>query len=484
MSYERWGDLLVAGFARRREVRARHGNGIEGVEVEEDGRRLSVLFLSHVPEGLSRHNVLIEVPRGGRQVRAVAMRRSAREDPELEDRLIVELNHRGSAGRYRLRLVERGHGGRPGVEPYRGIDPRFAEASFVFDVDAPLPAITRRPTAAPPPAEEISYLARDFEGLRQLMLDRLAVTLPAFTERHVPDIWITLVELLAYAGDDLSYYEDAVATEAYLQTARQRISIRRHARLVGYRLGDGCSARAWVAVSVSSSVELPLGHVRFAAAGAIADGRPLIDAVPEPPAWLGSLEQFSPLPTGLGATIVGRTRSRQTRRATGRTQALRPAHNEMTLWGWGESDCSLATGATSVALQDGKPSGQSAGAGSRGRARARGDAPTRAATRPGRGRGARPSRSHAQAGRASDRCTRAHRSAVRPAAARGVLGPRGRADVRASGQGRGRTGQPSARQRGPRLAWRGLQRVRRAARRRDCHAQPAWCQLLGSVPRP
>ena len=79
------------------------------------------------------------------------------------------------------------------------------------------------------------------------MLDRLAVTLPAWTERHAPDIWITLVELLAYIGDDLSYYQDAVATEAYLKTARRRVSVRRHARLVDYRLHDGCNARAWVA---------------------------------------------------------------------------------------------------------------------------------------------------------------------------------------------------------------------------------------------
>lgn len=103
-----------------------------------------------------------------------------------------------------------------------------------------MPPIVRRPRRPPPNADEVSYLSRDYEGLRQLMLDRLSVTLPAFTERHVPDLWVTLVELLAYVGDDLSYYEDAVATEAYLQTARRRISIRRHARL----LGTGCTTAA------------------------------------------------------------------------------------------------------------------------------------------------------------------------------------------------------------------------------------------------
>ncbi len=94
---------------------------------------------------------------------------------------------------------------------------------------------------APPP--EINYLAKDYGTFRQLMLDRLALIMPDWRERHVPDLNITLVELLAYVGDYLSYYQDAVATEAYLDTARQRISVRRHARLVDYRLHEGVNAR-------------------------------------------------------------------------------------------------------------------------------------------------------------------------------------------------------------------------------------------------
>ena len=68
--------------------------------------------------------------------------------------------------------------------------------------------------------------------------------MPDWQETHAPDLGVALVELLAYAGDYLSYYQDAVATEAYLGTARQRISVRRHARLVDYRMHEGCNARA------------------------------------------------------------------------------------------------------------------------------------------------------------------------------------------------------------------------------------------------
>ena len=62
----------------------------------------------------------------------------------------------------------------------------------------------------------------------------------------MPYLGIALVELFAYAGDHLSYYQDAVGTEAYLDTARRRTSVRRHVRLVDYPMHDGCNARAWV----------------------------------------------------------------------------------------------------------------------------------------------------------------------------------------------------------------------------------------------
>ena len=67
--------------------------------------------------------------------------------------------------------------------------------------------------------------------------------MPDWRERNPADLGVALVELLAYVGDHLSYRQDAVATEAYLGTARRRVSVRRHARLVDYRMHDGCNAR-------------------------------------------------------------------------------------------------------------------------------------------------------------------------------------------------------------------------------------------------
>jgi predicted phage baseplate assembly protein len=340
----RWGDLAVAGDARRRKLREQDGNGVDGVEVHHDGRRLHVYFFGEVPRGLHPGNIRIDAPRGARPVRAVGLHRADDLDPETEDHLTVELDHPGSAGSYLLRIVERRPDGTPGWRPQHGIDPRFAQVRFVFDVDAPRPPIAPAPAGAPAADESVSYIYRDYAGLRQLMLDRLAVTMPEWTEQHEPDIWVTLVELLAYIGDDLSYYEDAVATEAYLATARNRISVRRHARLTGYRLHEGCQARVWVCVHVSEPATLPLAGLRFAVTGSWAgQGSPVLDAATFPADTLASFQQYTPLSARPGAH--------------GLLQEVKllPAHNTIGLWSWGECDSHLVTGATSAVLTDGTP---------------------------------------------------------------------------------------------------------------------------------
>ncbi|MEM9492301.1 MAG: hypothetical protein AAGC55_24355 [Myxococcota bacterium] len=118
------------------------------------------------------------------------------------------------------------------------LDPRLASYPFVLHAEgsveldcAPSQSLATTASTSPP----IDYLARDYASLRRLLLDRMAVVMPDWNERTPADIGITLIEILSYIGDHLSYYQDAVATEAYLGTARRRISVRRHARLLDYK---------------------------------------------------------------------------------------------------------------------------------------------------------------------------------------------------------------------------------------------------------
>jgi hypothetical protein len=186
------------------------------------------------------------------------------------------------------------------------------------------------------PEPEIDYLAKDYSSFRQLILDRLAVILPDWQERHVPDLGIALVELLAYVGDHLSYYQDAVATEAYLGTARRRISVRRHVRLVDYPMHEGCNARTWVTVETSQDQDFAAQDF-YCVTGldpAPLPGKPLAEAdlrgVPAP-----SYEVFEPVAAGPGPAI-----------------ALRVAHNEIQLYSRGDRECRLARGATRAVLRD------------------------------------------------------------------------------------------------------------------------------------
>jgi len=134
--------------------------------------------------------------------------------------------------------------------------------AFSFTVDCPDPFDCKPPPvpAVPlPPDPVIDYLSKDYVSFRSALLAFLPTRVPGFNESNEADLAVTLAELFAYAGDQLSYYQDAVANEAYLDTARQRVSVKRHARLVDYRMHDGAAARAILQFTVSGPAALPRG---------------------------------------------------------------------------------------------------------------------------------------------------------------------------------------------------------------------------------
>ena len=167
-----------------------------------------------------------------------------------KDRVIaVRTDSSGDYSAYTLHLVR----SPTSLAPPPDIDPLLARVLFSFKVECPSD-FDCAPSCPCPEEEEdgpaINYLAKDYRSFRRLMLDRMSQTIPQWQERNAADLGVALVETLAYVGDRLSYAQDAVATEAYLGTARLRSSVRRHARLVAYAMHDGANARAWVQVAV------------------------------------------------------------------------------------------------------------------------------------------------------------------------------------------------------------------------------------------
>jgi len=271
--------VICSDEQRRKAVRQAALNGLDYVELQEE-RLLRAFFLGKAPRGLRKEHLRV---RGGRRVTGVAVvsaRLHRAEADDEDDYLDVRVDKRGDFSTYELCVVELDESGRETGNPYPGFDPRYACAPFSFRVDCPSDLDCKTEVACPPeprPEPEISYLAKDFASFRQLMLDRLALTMPDWTERHVPDLGLTLVELLAYAGDHLSYHQDAVAAEAYLDTARQRISVRRHARLVDYAVHDGVNARAFLHLATDVDGDLP-DDVSFLAVGDDPTGEPPLEA--------------------------------------------------------------------------------------------------------------------------------------------------------------------------------------------------------------
>src|SRR5450755_4088704 len=67
------------------------------------------------------------------------------------------------------------------------------------------------------------------------------------------------VELWAYLGDVLTFYQERIANEAFLGTATQRDSLLRLAGLVGYRPspGAGASGLAVFTVAKGQTISIP-----------------------------------------------------------------------------------------------------------------------------------------------------------------------------------------------------------------------------------
>jgi len=309
-------------------------NGIQYVEVASNQRRLDVHFvhaLSLVPSApLQVSNVEI---RGGVRVR----------DPRVTgvsvsgNVLSVDVASAGDSSIYTLRLVANAGV----VAPPEGIDPALAEIDFRFKVDCPSDFDCRpagRCVPAAPAGPVIDYLARDYTSFRRLILDRLAVLMPTWRERNPADLWVAIAEAVAFRGDELSYYQDAVATEAYLGTARQRASVRRHTRLLDYAFHDGANARVWIAFEAGGAADgltLP-GCEALTGIG----GTQVLTRVPGLPPAIGVDDAATALAAGAQPfELLAPT-------------TLYTAHNALRFFTWSDDECCLPHGATHAFLRD------------------------------------------------------------------------------------------------------------------------------------
>lgn len=119
--------------------------------------------------------------------------------------------------------------------------PHSAFCSCCNPRPAPLPLDVRNR----PGLSSIAFRIGTFGSFRDEMLNAISAepALAGLTTRESDDYAITVIELFAAVGDVLAFYNERIANELYLRTARERDSLLRLTRLIGYRLRPGLAAQ-------------------------------------------------------------------------------------------------------------------------------------------------------------------------------------------------------------------------------------------------
>lgn len=139
-------------------------------------------------------------------------------------------------------------------------DPMFSDIDFKFRPGcfntncAPL-SDYEAPKAEP----VIGYLAKDFNSFKHVLINALRERVPGWQPTSEADLDQVLIDLIAADADELSDYQDRVMNEAYLGSARKRVSLARYARLMDYHIHQGSQASTWLAVRVNSDGNVDQG---------------------------------------------------------------------------------------------------------------------------------------------------------------------------------------------------------------------------------
>ncbi len=147
------------------------------------------------------------------------------------------------------------------------LDRFFDQVAFSFKANCPSDLDRKQPPVECPPLKDtappIDYLAKDFDSFRKALSDFSALRYPAWQERSEADFGVMFMEALSSVADDLSYQQDRIAAEAWLETATQRRSLVRLARLVDYEPRVAVAARVLLQFEMAGSAgcSIPVGLV-------------------------------------------------------------------------------------------------------------------------------------------------------------------------------------------------------------------------------
>jgi hypothetical protein len=107
----------------------------------------------------------------------------------------------------------------------------------------------------------IAYRIGDYARFRASMHAALSSSrfapLGTLRTRDDDDFTIGLIDALACSADVLTFYQERIANESWLRTARERVSLQELGKLLGYRLRPGAAAETWLAFALETPPVAP-----------------------------------------------------------------------------------------------------------------------------------------------------------------------------------------------------------------------------------
>jgi hypothetical protein len=104
------------------------------------------------------------------------------------------------------------------------------------------------------PLTRVSYYGRDYQTILDEMQAWLRVKYQdTYQDFLDSDMGVMLMQLIAYVGDGLAWYQDFKASEAFIGTASLRKNVGRGAWNLGYKVGRAIAARAAVTIALTQT---------------------------------------------------------------------------------------------------------------------------------------------------------------------------------------------------------------------------------------
>ena len=119
---------------------------------------------------------------------------------------------------------------------------------------------------------QIDYTSRDYAAIRDDLYNLIPLFAPQWTNRDPSDLGIAILEMFAHMADVLHYYIDRSASETFLDTASQRDSVLRIAKMLGYVPADTSPSTVELTFQNSTASAIIVPAATQVAAYTVVDG--------------------------------------------------------------------------------------------------------------------------------------------------------------------------------------------------------------------